>query len=1001
MPLEMEAGTIVTRFTGDDKDLKRAYSEGERGADDFVSRVNFTFERLGSGIGRGVSKGLSIALGDIGSFVDTAEGLLSAGLKAIPGVGAGLSAAFDEVQGVLNSTVQRGFAYNDFLKESRVQLQLVTGDAGKASEILNALFKTSRQTGIGKGALVDAIQELQLFGVESGKALSFVKALSNQAAATGGGEGRVLSITNVLDRVMETGKLDSRAVRMLIRQKIPFYDILADELRISKKRAMDLIAHGDLNGDDLMVVLTSAFNKEKYVKAAEEMQQTIEAQSRKLYNNGSRLAGIATQPAYNTAEAGLEAANDAMRGPEANRAAAGIAGAISPVTTFIDKSIEAMRSGDFFGGALQAGENIIAGFKKGLSGKAEEAIGEAKSMGLNILQGAKDVLGIHSPSEEFREIGHMCAQGFADGISEGQGTANSATQRMMGSILTQARSRANLEALINREPDFLPKLAAGARSRGINPDHLLNVMALETAGSFNPAITNPYGYTGLIQFGKAAAKDLGTTTGALRQMSATEQLDYVFRYLDQHAHDRQGRRVTLDTQAKVYGAVGPGYASADDNTILFARGSKGFANNQAWNVNGDGMIQQWELATAAINKLGAGIDFTFRDLLKGGTYRPDSPVAQSLTQIHMPLSQQDRANQRTYAEQMIARLRASSAQPNSSSAPSFEDYLRQVAPGILMLKSMRDEAKSLGGVWDETNRVLKDTGGIFLDAVNDAEQLTTSMDTMARSVNLHPLIGEFDELGQLITDNSQKVKTLTDDSGDGVKKIRDKIGGFKQDLKEIGFTSQNMSEIFQNSFIDAAHHMQDGWKGVVGTMVVDFAQAVEEMIVKAEAAKLAKLLFGDGSEGSGGGWVGTFFHWLGIGASAAAGGGGGGISGDVTFSAAGGAFSATPGGRLVRVAEGGYDEVVLTTDPKYRDRTRGILSHFLSRTDLIPAYAEGGSVLGDSAYSAPASPSYAPTQTSSGGTTENHYHFHFESRAQNSYFPRRSEMDQIRRLVGA
>jgi soluble lytic murein transglycosylase-like protein len=127
--------------------------------------------------------------------------------------------------------------------------------------------------------------------------------------------------------------------------------------------------------------------------------------------------------------------------------------------------------------------------------------------------------------------------GYAKGITESEGLANSATQRMMGSVLAKARARANLEALINREPDFLPKLTGMAQARGIDPNHLLNVMALETAQTFNPVITNPLGYTGLIQIGKAAAKDLGTTTGAIRQMSATEQLDFVFKYLDQHAHD--------------------------------------------------------------------------------------------------------------------------------------------------------------------------------------------------------------------------------------------------------------------------------------------------------------------------------------------------------------------------------------------------------------------------------------------------------------------------------
>ena len=38
------------------------------------------------------------------------------------------------------------------------------------------------------------------------------------------------------------------------------------------------------------------------------------------------------------------------------------------------------------------------------------------------------------------------------------------------------------------------------------------VMALETQKTFNPSKQNSFGYTGLIQFGNAAASRLGTTT---------------------------------------------------------------------------------------------------------------------------------------------------------------------------------------------------------------------------------------------------------------------------------------------------------------------------------------------------------------------------------------------------------------------------------------------------------------------------------------------------------
>lgn len=60
---------------------------------------------------------------------------------------------------------------------------------------------------------------------------------------------------------------------------------------------------------------------------------------------------------------------------------------------------------------------------------------------------------------------------------------------------------------------------------------LANLINFESAGTFSPSITNSLGYTGLIQFGTAAASGLGTTTSALRSMNAIAQMDYVERYL--------------------------------------------------------------------------------------------------------------------------------------------------------------------------------------------------------------------------------------------------------------------------------------------------------------------------------------------------------------------------------------------------------------------------------------------------------------------------------------
>ena len=70
-----------------------------------------------------------------------------------------------------------------------------------------------------------------------------------------------------------------------------------------------------------------------------------------------------------------------------------------------------------------------------------------------------------------------------------------------------------------------------SRSLGVPFTWLSNLINHETAGTFNPAIRNNLGYTGLLQFGSSAADSLDTTSQKLKGMSFQSQLVYVEKYL--------------------------------------------------------------------------------------------------------------------------------------------------------------------------------------------------------------------------------------------------------------------------------------------------------------------------------------------------------------------------------------------------------------------------------------------------------------------------------------
>lgn len=77
---------------------------------------------------------------------------------------------------------------------------------------------------------------------------------------------------------------------------------------------------------------------------------------------------------------------------------------------------------------------------------------------------------------------------------------------------------------------FFNKVIEVSEKLEIDPSWLLDVMRFES--NLNPqAVNRITGATGLIQFMPDTAKALGTTTTALYDMTAVQQMDYVYRYL--------------------------------------------------------------------------------------------------------------------------------------------------------------------------------------------------------------------------------------------------------------------------------------------------------------------------------------------------------------------------------------------------------------------------------------------------------------------------------------
>lgn len=157
-------------------------------------------------------------------------------------------------------------------------------------------------------------------------------------------------------------------------------------------------------------------------------------------------------------------------------------------------------------------------------------------------------------------------------------------------------------------PEFKTKVIEIAQKIGINPDDLMAIMAFESG--FSPTAVNGIsGATGLIQFMPSTARGLGTTTEQLANMTAIEQLDYVYQYF-------KGYTGKINNVYDAYMVVFMPIAVGKDNDfILGIKDSdqimpgtrntcygKVYEQNSGLDINKDGIITKGEAAQRVINK---------------------------------------------------------------------------------------------------------------------------------------------------------------------------------------------------------------------------------------------------------------------------------------------------------------------------------------------------------------------------------------------------------------
>ena len=157
---------------------------------------------------------------------------------------------------------------------------------------------------------------------------------------------------------------------------------------------------------------------------------------------------------------------------------------------------------------------------------------------------------------------------------------------------------------------FRDKVISVGERLGIEANHIMACIALETGRTFNPAIKNPHSSaTGLIQFMDSTAEALGTTTERLARMDHVEQMDYVEKYFLMTAANIGVPTSAWSLDDLYLSIFSPAAIKKRPDDPIYRKGQRAYAVNTFHDRNKDGVITKREIGENIHEYFKAGLAY--------------------------------------------------------------------------------------------------------------------------------------------------------------------------------------------------------------------------------------------------------------------------------------------------------------------------------------------------------------------------------------------------------
>lgn len=149
-----------------------------------------------------------------------------------------------------------------------------------------------------------------------------------------------------------------------------------------------------------------------------------------------------------------------------------------------------------------------------------------------------------------------------------------------------------------KTPAFRAKLLEVSNDLGIGPNYIMACIALETGETFRTDIKNSgSSATGLIQFMKATAEELGTRAHLLRKMGHVQQMEYVKKYFQMQSRNVNVPAEDWSLEDVYYSIFSPNSIKLKPNDIVYKKSDGDtYDKNLYHDINKDGKITKSEIS---------------------------------------------------------------------------------------------------------------------------------------------------------------------------------------------------------------------------------------------------------------------------------------------------------------------------------------------------------------------------------------------------------------------